>query len=103
MPFWFLLCLSAGMSWAWCIFAALKKIDSTWIGLVLGLIVGIGIFFTLKTFGTWIILRQKLYEPKPSLGRLLLGWLMCGVTLLFAFMAPWGIDWLLKALMTGAK
>jgi hypothetical protein len=91
------------MSWAWCIFAALKKIGAAWLGLVLGLIVGIGCFLMLKAFGTRVILRLKLHEPKLSLGRGLLLWLMCGATLLFAFIAPWGINWFLKALVPGAK
>jgi hypothetical protein len=91
------------MSWAWGIFAAVKKIGNTGLGLGLGLIVGFGCFFVLKTFGTWVILSLKLLEPKLSLGRLLLAWLMCGATLLFAFIAPWGINWFLKALVLGAK
>lgn len=96
MQFWLLLCLYAGMSWALCIFTAVKKIGATLIGAALGLIVGIGLFLVLKMCGTKVIQRLKLYEPTLPLCRLLLVWFMCGATLLFTFIAPWGINWFFK-------
>lgn len=99
MQFWLLLSLCAGISWGWGTFTAVKKIGNTWLGLVLGLIVGIGCFWVLKTFGTRAIHRLKLNKPKLPLCRLLLAWFMCGAALLFTFIAPWCIDWLLKVLV----
>lgn len=98
MQFGLLLCLFVGMSWAWGTFTAVKKIGNTWLGLVLGLMVGIGCFWVLKIFGTWAIHRLELNKPKLPLCPLLLAWLMCGATLLFAFIAPWSINWFLKGL-----
>ena len=95
MQFWLLLCLVVGMSWAWCIFSAVKRIGTSWIGFTLGLIVGVGCFLVLKILGARVIQRFKLYEPKPPLCRLLIAWFMCGATVLLAFLAPWGVNWLL--------
>ncbi len=84
------------MSWGWCLFTAVKKIAATWVGFTLGLIVGIGIFLALKTLGVKMIRHLNLNEPKLPLNRLLVVWFMCVATLLFAFIAPWGIHWLFQ-------
>lgn len=96
MQFWLLLCVIAGMSWAWSVFAAVKKVGAPWSGAALGLIVGIGLFVLLRTSGARAIQCWKLYEPRPPASRLFVAWLMCGATLLFSFIAPWGINWFLK-------
>ena len=89
MQFWLYLCFIVGMSWAWNIFTALRKIGNTWIGIVLGLIAGVGLFWLFWITGAWMIRRLKLYQYKLSFSRLVLSWLLVGVTATFALAAPW--------------
>lgn len=96
MQFWLLLCLFAGMSWGWCLFAAIRKIGTAWVALLLGLSIGVGCFLTLWVVGGKTIQRLKLFEPQPPFSRLLVAWSICGAMLLFTFMAPWGVSWIIK-------
>ena len=100
MQLWMYLCFIVGASWAWNILMAFKKIGNIWIGIVLGLIVGVGLFWLFGATGAWIIRRLKLYQYKLSMSRLVLSWPLVGVTAVFAFAAPWCVN-LLADLFTG--
>ncbi len=94
-----LLCVILGSSWGFSIFMALKKIDCAWIGLLVGLIVGIGFVGILLIIGKWVIVKLNLYGFETLslsfLYRLLLSWLIAMAMLLVSFIAPWGVDWII--------
>lgn len=96
MQLWYFLCLTAGMSWSWCTFTVGRKLGAPWSGFAMGLAVGVGCFWVMKTFGVWVIRRLKLGETKPPVGRLFLSWLLCFAAAVIIFAASWVINWAVR-------